>query len=101
MQEKLSDYLNIGNFAFQSFQFAVIFLENELLYGTQFPVSEEVLSPDFVVPIGKAKIELQGDHVTLVSHSKGVQMCLEAAEQLKAMGVSAEVIFFVPYFCAF
>lgn len=70
----------------------VIFLENELLYGTQFPVSEEVLSPDFVVPIGKAKIELQGDHVTLVSHSKGVQMCLEAAEQLKAMGVSAEVI---------
>jgi pyruvate dehydrogenase E1 component beta subunit len=62
-----------------------------LLYGTQFPVSEEVLSPDFVLPIGKAKVEMAGQHCTLVSHSKGVQICIEAAEQLKAIGIEAEV----------
>lgn len=35
-------------------------LENELMYGVSFELSEEVLSKDFVVPIGKAKIEKQG-----------------------------------------
>ena len=65
----------------------MVFLENELLYGVSFPVAEEVLNPNFVLPIGKAKVELAGDHVTLVSYSKGVQLCLDAAEQLKAMGV--------------
>lgn len=33
----------------------IVFLENEILYGESFPVSEKVLDPDFVVPIGKAK----------------------------------------------
>lgn len=38
----------------------VVFLENELLYGQAFPVSDEALDPDFVLPIGKAKVERQG-----------------------------------------
>ncbi|CAB3409183.1 unnamed protein product [Caenorhabditis bovis] len=70
----------------------VVFLENEILYGHSFPVSDEVLSEDFIVPIGKAKIERAGDHVTLVSFSRGVEYCLEAAKQLEAIGVSAEII---------
>lgn len=70
----------------------VVFLENEILYGHSFPVSDEVLSEDFVLPIGKAKIERAGDHVALVSFSRGVEYCLEAAKQLEAIGVSAEVI---------
>ncbi|CAI2350889.1 unnamed protein product [Caenorhabditis sp. 36 PRJEB53466] len=70
----------------------VVFLENEILYGQSFPVSDEVLSDDFVVPIGKAKIERAGDHVTIVSYSRGVEFALEAAKQLEALGVSAEVI---------
>lgn len=72
--------------------FAVVFLENEILYGQSFPVGDEVLSDDFVVPIGKAKIERAGDHVTIVSYSRGVEFSLEAAKQLEAIGVSAEVI---------
>lgn len=44
-----------------------------------------------MLPIGKAKIEVAGKDVTLVSHSKGVQICLEAAEALKSKGVSVEV----------
>lgn len=71
----------------------VVFLENEMLYGQQFDISEQVLSPDHVLPIGKANIELEGNHVTLVSHSKGVQTCLEAAIDLKQQhGIEAEVI---------
>lgn len=56
-----------------------------------FQVSSEVLSEDFVIPIGKAKIELEGSDVTIVSYSKGVQNALEAADELKSIGVKAEV----------
>ena len=38
----------------------VVVLESELMYGAPFPVSEEALSPDFLIPIGKAKIEREG-----------------------------------------
>lgn len=38
----------------------VIVLENEIMYGESFHLSEEAMSPDFVIPIGKAKIEREG-----------------------------------------
>lgn len=41
----------------------VVFLENEILYGVQYPMSDEALSPEFVLPIGKAKIEKPGEFV--------------------------------------
>ena len=34
----------------------VVFLENEILYGEAFPVTDEILDKDFVQPIGKAKV---------------------------------------------
>jgi pyruvate dehydrogenase E1 component beta subunit len=71
----------------------VVILENELLYGESFEVSEEVLSPDFVLPIGKAKIEREGSDVTIVTHTRNVQFSLEAAEHMsKEFGVSVEVL---------
>ena len=71
----------------------VIFLENEILYGQSFPVSEEVLSDDFVLPIGKAKVEREGKDITIVSHTLGLNHSMAAAEQLKKEeGVEAEVI---------
>ncbi|XP_038054405.1 pyruvate dehydrogenase E1 component subunit beta, mitochondrial-like [Patiria miniata] len=70
----------------------VVVLENELLYGTAFDMSDEAMRDDFLVPIGKAKIEKEGTDVTLVAHSMSVQRCLEAAQQLQSEGVSAEVI---------
>lgn len=71
----------------------VIFLENELLYGDSFPVSDEVLSPDFVLPIGKAKIEREGKDVSIISYSRNLNFCMEAAKVLKEKhGVEAEVI---------
>ncbi len=71
--------------------FSVVFLENELIYGQQFPISEEALSVDFVLPIGKGKIEREGKHVSLVSHSIGIKICLEAAKELEQSGIDCEV----------
>ena len=38
----------------------VVVLENELMYGTTFKVDEKVMRDDFVLPIGKAKVEKEG-----------------------------------------
>lgn len=70
----------------------VVCLENEILYGVAFPVSDEVLDKDFVLPIGKAKIMRPGKHVTLVAHSYAVQTALDAANELSSKGIEAEVI---------
>ncbi|XP_017796441.1 PREDICTED: pyruvate dehydrogenase E1 component subunit beta, mitochondrial isoform X1 [Habropoda laboriosa] len=70
----------------------VVVLENEILYGIQYPMSDEALSKEFLVPIGKAKIERVGKHVTLVAHSKAVEQALEAANELAGKGIEAEVI---------
>ncbi|CUM67224.1 uncharacterized protein PRCAT00004917001 [Priceomyces carsonii] len=71
----------------------VVFLENEILYGEAFEVDEEVLSPDFVLPIGEAKIERSGTDITMVSHTRNLEFCLSAAETLKKdYGVEAEVL---------
>nr|ACI34116.1 Pyruvate dehydrogenase E1 component subunit beta, mitochondrial precursor [Salmo salar] len=70
----------------------VVFLENELMYGVPFDLSEEVMHKDFVLPIGKAKVERQGTHITLVSHSRCVGFCLEATAVLAKEGVECEVV---------
>lgn len=33
----------------------VVFLEDEIVYGVPFPMSDEAMSPDFVLPIGEVK----------------------------------------------
>lgn len=70
----------------------VVFLENELVYGTAFPVADNVADKDFVVPIGKAKIMRPGKDITLVAHSKAVETSLLAAAELAKKGIEAEVI---------
>jgi pyruvate dehydrogenase E1 component beta subunit len=67
----------------------VIFLENEILYGQSFDCPTD---PDFILPIGRAKIERPGRHVTIVAYSIMVGVALRAAETLAAAGVEAEVI---------
>src|ERR1700690_4284252 len=67
----------------------VIFLENEILYGHTFecPTDE-----DFILPLGRAKIERVGRHVTIVAFSIMVGVALKAAETLAEQGIEAEVI---------
>lgn len=70
----------------------VVFLENEILYGHSFKVTPEVISDDFVLPIGKAKVEREGKDVTLVAASICVTHSMTAAEMLAEEGIDAEVI---------
>ena len=67
----------------------VIFLENEILYGQSFEVPDD---PEFVLPIGKARIERAGRDVTITAFSRMVGVALAAAEKLAAEGIDAEVI---------
>jgi pyruvate/2-oxoglutarate/acetoin dehydrogenase E1 component len=65
----------------------VLFLEHKKLYGVKDPEPT-----DEVLPLGKAAIAREGADVTLVSASKGVRDCLEAAESLAGEGIDAEVV---------
>jgi len=67
----------------------VVFLENEMLYGLEFDVPDD---PDFVLPIGKARVRRVGRDVTITAHSRMVGLALQAAEQLAGEGIDAEVI---------
>ncbi len=66
----------------------VIFFEDKMMYQLKGPVPEE----DYTIPFGVADIKRTGTDITLVATSSMVQIALEAAEQLAAIGISAEVI---------
>src|SRR6266403_5229053 len=65
-----------------------VFIEHRGLYWSKGQVPDS----DHIVPIGKAKVLRQGDHVTIVALSSTVAPALAAADDLAAEGISAEVI---------
>ncbi|HVI87821.1 MAG TPA: pyruvate dehydrogenase complex E1 component subunit beta [Dongiaceae bacterium] len=67
----------------------VIFLENEMMYGHSFEVPND---PDWIVPIGKAKVVRSGKDVTITAFSRMVGVALQAADELAKQGIEAEVI---------
>jgi pyruvate dehydrogenase E1 component beta subunit len=67
----------------------VVFLENEILYGSTGLVPK---MDDFVLPIGKARIARKGADVTIVSFSMGMRYATQATEKLVAAGVDVELI---------
>jgi len=66
----------------------VVFIENEGLYNTKGEVPQE----EFLTPLGKAAVQREGKDVSLVSHSRMVLLCLQAAEELAKEGIEAEVV---------
>jgi pyruvate dehydrogenase E1 component beta subunit len=66
----------------------VIVLEGEMLYNTKGEVPEE----EYVIPIGKAAVKRDGDHVTLVTYGKMVLVAMQAADLLAKEGIRAEVL---------
>ncbi len=67
----------------------VAFLEHELVYGESFAVPDD---PEFIVPIGRARIARAGDQVTITAFSRMVKLAMQAAEELEKAGISAEII---------
>ena len=78
----------------------VLIFEHKLLYGSKGPRSEKgALSPigevpeeEYLVPIGEGIVRREGTDVTIVGKLLTMYRALEAAEQLEAEGISAEVI---------
>ena len=66
----------------------VIFIEHKQLYMTDGDVPEE----DYVIPLGEAEVKRAGDDVTLVAWSHMTLKSLQAADELAAEGISAEVV---------
>lgn len=64
----------------------VVFLEHELMYGEEFPVLNHKCQ------IGKAAVLRSGNSVTIVSFSRPLKFCLEAAEDLMKHNIDCEVI---------
>jgi pyruvate dehydrogenase E1 component beta subunit len=67
----------------------IVFLENEILYGSTGLVPKV---DDYVLPIGKARIAREGKDVTIVSFSMGMRYATQATEKLVAAGVDVELI---------
>ena len=67
----------------------VLFFEDKMMYNDSGAVPEE---DDFLIPFGEAEIKRPGDDLTIVATSSMVIAALEAAEQLAAQGLEAEVI---------
>jgi pyruvate/2-oxoglutarate/acetoin dehydrogenase E1 component len=65
-----------------------MFIEHKMLYGVEGFVPDE----DYVIPYGVADVKREGTDVTVITYSRMVHRCLEAAEKLAAEGISAEVI---------
>src|SRR5215813_3396788 len=62
----------------------VVFLEHEMLYGHEFEIPDV---PDWIVPIGKARVRRVGADVTITAHSRMVAHALKAADQLAKDGI--------------
>lgn len=66
----------------------IMFIEHATLYQTR----GEVPDGDYVVPIGKSKVQREGKHVTIVTYSKMLEVSMKAADQLAQAGIEAEIV---------
>jgi pyruvate dehydrogenase E1 component beta subunit len=66
----------------------VLFIEHATLYQMRGEVPEE----DYVEQIGKSKVQREGDDVTIVTYSKGLELSLRAADELSSQGIEVEII---------
>lgn len=66
----------------------VLFLENELSYGDKM----EVPDGDYLVPLGKASVVQEGSDLTLISHSRMVNLCKQVVAEWAKKGVRIELI---------
>ncbi|GBD06569.1 2-oxoisovalerate dehydrogenase subunit beta [bacterium HR21] len=67
----------------------VVFLEHKGLYRR---VRQEVPSGTYVVPLGKASVVRDGEHMSIIAYGSAVHQALEAAQRLAAEGIEVEVV---------
>jgi pyruvate dehydrogenase E1 component beta subunit len=68
----------------------VCFMENTILYNLKDEVPED---NEFLVPLGKANVIVEGNDISIIAHGKAVHTALEVAEELADKhNISAEVL---------
>ena len=67
----------------------VVFLEHKRTYRL---VRGEVPDAEYTLPIGKADVKLEGEDLTVITYGLVLHHCIEAARDLAAEGIHAEVV---------
>jgi 2-oxoisovalerate dehydrogenase E1 component beta subunit len=67
----------------------VIYFEQKKLY---WELKAEVPEGDYTIPLGKADIKREGEHITLVTYGAMVHLALAAAQALEKEGISLEIV---------
>ncbi|HSD82326.1 MAG TPA: alpha-ketoacid dehydrogenase subunit beta [Anaerolineae bacterium] len=66
----------------------VLFIE----HATMYQVRGEVPDGELLIPLGKSKVQREGNDVTLVTYSKGLELSMKAADELAKDGVEVEIV---------
>jgi pyruvate dehydrogenase E1 component beta subunit len=66
----------------------VMFLEHATLYQWR----GEVPEGDYTIPIGKSKVQRPGNAATIVTYARGLQLSMEAADELAKEGIDVEIV---------
>jgi len=67
----------------------VIYCEHKYLYRR---IKDSIPEEDYVVPIGKARIVLEGKDVSIITYGAMVYTAIEAAKALSGKGISCEIV---------
>lgn len=70
----------------------VVILENEQQYNLSFNLSDAALGKDFLIPIGKAKVEVPGKDITICSFGRAMDATMNSVAELKKLGIEPEII---------
>ena len=65
----------------------VVYMEHKTLWGSQ-----SMVDVSLHVPLGKAHLMREGSHLTIVSWSKQLSTCEQAAHDLSALGIEIDLI---------
>ncbi|GAC1301431.1 MAG: pyruvate dehydrogenase complex E1 component subunit beta [Ktedonobacteraceae bacterium] len=68
----------------------VLFIEHELLYNVKGEVPDEGV--EYTVPLNTGEVKRPGSDVTIITFSRMLHICLQAAEELAQEGLEAEVL---------
>jgi pyruvate dehydrogenase E1 component beta subunit len=87
MPSNAADFKGLLKSAIRDDNPVIFFIDMPLMYQ-----AGEVPAGEHIVPLGKAATLREGKDVTIISYAKVVHTCMQAADTLAQIGISAEVI---------
>jgi pyruvate dehydrogenase E1 component beta subunit len=66
----------------------VLFIE----HATMYQVRGDVPDGEYLIPIGQSRVQREGNDVTIVTYSKGLELSLKAADELAKEGLEVEIV---------